>query len=674
MGGIYMSNNKRALKTDDFTKLSIFSDPQFSPHGDGYTFVSTTINEKEAYESHIYYHKLSDDQWKQWTFNKAKDSHQRFSPDGKRLVFQSTRSGQPQIWLLHTNGGEAQQLTTFKYGATNPHWTNDGRYIIFSASLTPDADVKSQTELTKEERKQEQEDKQKQPLIVKQLKYKSDAQGFHDNKRTQIIMYDLESDCFTQLTSADAHHHFEDISPDGQYVLFSANLNKDADYEQQSYLYTVHTSTYEITKITNEKGVFNQGTYSSTGRYIAYFGHEKAYKGATLTELYVLDLETNKRTCLSKAWDMQVGDAMIGDTRLGASTIGPVWASDEQHIFFIGTSNGATGLYEVNLESELNTLYKKDNHVFGFTFDQTSNTFVIGISTPTNPGDFYLLNREDHEDVKQLTHANKSFLAEVSLSEPEELTIKAKDGWDIQGWLLRPYNFEDGKKYPFILEVHGGPHAMYGQTYFHEMQLLAAKGYVVLYTNPRGSHGYGQKFVDAVRGDYGGNDYSDLMAAVDYALDTFSFIDEDRLGVTGGSYGGFMTNWIVGQTNRFKAAVTQRSISNWLSFYGVSDIGYFFTEWELGKQLLEDPKQLWDFSPLKYAENVETPLLILHGELDFRCPIEQAEQLFITLKKLRKEVEFVRFPEANHELSRSGHPSMRIERLNHICRWFDTYL
>src|SRR5699024_5883074 len=284
-----------------------------------------------------------------------------------------------------------------------------------------------------------------------------------------------------------------------------------------------------------------------------------------------------------------------------------------------------------------------------------------------DPGNFYRL---DKHGLKQLTDANREFLDKVTLNEPEEKAITAEDGWHIQGWLLRPYGFQDRKKYPMILEIHGGPHVMYGQTFFHEMQLLAAKGYVVLYTNPRGNHGYGQTFVNACGFENGGKDYSDLMCAVDQVLENYSFIDEKRLGVTGGSYGGFMTNWIVGHTNRFKAAVTQRSISNWLSFYGVSDIGYFFTKWEHGYNLLDDPKKLWEFSPLKYTENIETPLLILHGELDFRCPVEQGEQLFITLKHLRKEVEFVRFPGANHELSRSGHPEMRIERLNHILRWF----
>lgn len=203
----------------------------------------------------------------------------------------------------------------------------------------------------------------------------------------------------------------------------------------------------------------------------------------------------------------------------------------------------------------------------------------------------------------------------------------------------------------------------------NEFQILAAEGYAVLYVNPRGSHGYGQDFVNAVRGDYGGSDYQDLMLAVDYVLAEFEFINETRLGVTGGSYGGFMTNWIVGHTNRFKAAVTQRSISNWISFYGVSDIGYYFTEWQIDGDF-RDVDKLWKHSPLAYVEKVETPLLILHSEKDYRCPIEQAEQLYISLKRLGKETKFVRFPEENHELSRSGKPSLRKNRLNYIVEWF----
>ncbi|HEY4600035.1 MAG TPA: S9 family peptidase [Cerasibacillus sp.] len=661
--------SKRAVQVDDFTSLHVYSDPQFGINDQDFFYVSTTIKDTDTYESHIYRH--DEKEQIQWTFGNHKDSHPRLSPDGTKLVFQSNRSGTTQLWLMSLSGGEAEQLTTLTYGATNPKWSKDGKSIFFTAFLESDDDIHSQKELTKAEKEQKQNEKSKQPLIVNRLKYKSDARGFHDDKKTHILSYDLQTKKITQLTTGAHHHYFQDVSPDGTTVLFSANLNENEDEELFLDLYTLHIPTKKFTKINQQKGNFYQATFSPTGNEIACFGHDFKYMGATLTKLYVFDLKNHTETCLSEQWDIQLGDAMIGDTRLGVSQTGPVWSQDEKSLYFIGTDRGATGIYTSDLSGHLKTIYSDNSHVFGFSYDPDTDAFIAGISTPTDPCNFYYLK---NGQIKQLTYANKDYLNNVLLSEPEEIQYTTSDGWSIQGWLLRPYGFKEGKKYPLVLEVHGGPHAMYGQTYFHELQLIAAKGYVVLYTNPRGSHGYGQKFVDACRGDYGGKDYSDLMEAVDYALKTYSFIDEKRMGVTGGSYGGFMTNWIVSHTNRFKAAVTQRSISNWLSFYGVSDIGFFFTKWEHGYHLLDDPEKLWDFSPLKYAKNVETPLLILHGELDFRCPIEQAEQLFITLKHLKKEVEFVRFPGANHELSRSGEPQMRIERLNHICRWFERHL
>lgn len=671
-GNSFMAKQKRAITSNDFMHLAVISDPQFSPDGSAVSFVQTKINKDKNYESHLFVQYPDEQNSKQWTFGNTKDSHPRYAPDGKNIVFQSTRSGLPQLWLMPTNGGEARQITTFKHGATSPNWSKDGKYIIFTASLEPDADVTKQVEQSKEERQEEQSEEAKKPIIIRDFKHKSDAGGFHDDKKSQLVLFDVEDETFTQLTTVKADHHFQDISPDGKTVLFAANLNNEADYELINDLYTIDLLTKKVSKITNGKGAYGNASYSPSGDKIACFGHEYAYQGATLSEIYIFDVQTLSRTCLSETWDMQLGDLMIGDTRLGQSHVGPTWSQNEKSLYFIATDHGATGLYEVTLESELNTCYKNNNHVFGFTYDRENDRIILGISSPTHPGDLFRL--ETDQTITSLTQTNKEFISEVALIDPEEVKITAEDGWEIQGWLMRPYGFETGKKYPFILEVHGGPHAMYGQTFFHEMQLLAAKGYVVLYTNPRGSHGYGQRFVDAVRTDYGGKDYTDLMTAVDHVIKQYSFIDTDRLGVTGGSYGGFITNWIVSHTNRFKAAVTQRCISNWLSFYGVSDIGYFFTKWELGTDLLEDPKKLWDFSPIKYAKDVDTPLLILHGEQDLRCPIEQGEQLFIALKQLRKEVEFVRFPGANHELSRSGDPTMKLERLNHICRWFEQYL
>lgn len=226
-----------------------------------------------------------------------------------------------------------------------------------------------------------------------------------------------------------------------------------------------------------------------------------------------------------------------------------------------------------------------------------------------------------------------------------------------------------------ILEIHGGPATAYGNGLHHEMQVMASKGYVVLYTNPRGSHGYGHDFVNAVIGDYGGMDYEDIMAGVNYALENFTFIDHNRLFVTGGSYGGYMTNVIVTRTDRFKAAVTQRSICNWHSFYGTSDIGFYFTEWQHGHaDLWDDAEKLLKLSPLHHARNVKTPILILHSEQDLRCPMEQAEQWYVALKRLGVETKLVRFPDENHELSRSGKPKHRLERLKHLIGWFDDRL
>ncbi|WP_188456708.1 S9 family peptidase [Virgibacillus oceani] len=665
-----MTNLNRALTVEDLTKIAVYSDPQFAPNGESYAFVSTTVNDEKEYQSQIFIQSTTTEP-QQWTFGHDKNSHPRYSPDGKSIVFQSTRSGTPQIWLVPVNGGEARQITFFKHGAVNPEWSKDGNYIIFTAELNALDNVQDQKEQSKEERQHEKDQKAQEPIVIDRLKHKSDAKGFHDHKRAQLVLFNIEEKSFKQLTSNNTDHGYEDISPDGNLVLFSANLDDDADYQHTNDLFLLNISTKEVTKLTDGKGAYGNASFSPSGDKIACFGHEYAYSGATLSELFIFDAVTKERACLSESIDLQLGDVMIGDTRMGQSSAGPVWSKNEDKLYLIATDFGATGLYQADLNGNIDVLYKDNNHVFGFTYDDNTDTFILGISTPTNPCNYYLLK---NSELTRLTNANAQLLDEVSLADPETITVTAEDGWEIQGWLLHPYGYEEKEKYPLILEIHGGPHAMYGQTFFHELQLLAAKGYVVLYTNPRGSHGYGQDFVDACRTDYGGSDYTDLMTAVDYALDNYDFIDKDRLGVTGGSYGGFMTNWIVGHTNRFKAAVTQRSISNWLSFYGVSDIGYFFTDWELGESRLNNPAKLWEFSPLKYVDNVETPLLIVHGEQDLRCPIEQGEQLFIALKHLKKEVEFVRFPGANHELSRSGNPAMRMERLNHICGWFERYL
>ncbi|MGX8793513.1 S9 family peptidase [Oceanobacillus sp. M60] len=665
------STEKRPVTTTDFQNIKVLSEPEFISKNK-YSYVITSVNEDKEYKSQIYVHNLKDDSHKQWTADNHRNHTFRVCPNKDKAFFLSNRSGASQIWLMALDGGEAKQITTFPNGVFSPIWSNDGKSIIFCSFLEKDDDIAALKELSNEEKEAKQKEAQTKPLIVDRLKYKSDARGFHDQSTVQIIKYDINADKFHQLTTKEADHHLVDLAPNGEHLIFAANFEEDADTSLISDLYLLDLQSKEITKLTNSKGSYSDARFSRDSKKIIACGHEFEYAGATLIKLFLYDVENKERKLLSGDWSIQPGDTMVGDTRLGSSETGPVWSHDNASIYFLGSDAGAVNLYETDLEGNLKTRYSDDNHVFGFSYHPETDSFILGISKPKDPCNFYKLDADN--TLKQLTDVNKAFIHEAALCEPEEISYTSSDGLKIQGWLLRPYGFQEGKKYPFVLEVHGGPHAMYGQTFFHELQLLAAKGYVVLYTNPRGSHGYGQEFVNGVRENYGKGDYRDLMEAVDYCLEQYSFIDENRLGVTGGSYGGFMTNWIVGHTNRFKAAVTQRSISNWLSFYGVSDIGFFFTKWEHGVNLLEDPTGLWDISPLKYAENVETPLLILHGEKDYRCPIEQGEQLFITLKHLNKEVEFVRFPNATHELSRSGDPSLRAARLENICRWFDKYL
>jgi dipeptidyl aminopeptidase/acylaminoacyl peptidase len=291
---------------------------------------------------------------------------------------------------------------------------------------------------------------------------------------------------------------------------------------------------------------------------------------------------------------------------------------------------------------------------------------------PVSPAEVFLC-RADGTGEKQVTDLNRDWKAEVALSRPERFRYE-REGYQLDGWVVKPCGFEPGKRYPALLNIHGGPHTQYGHNFFDEFQVYAGAGYVVLYINPRGSQGYGEGFTRAVIGDWGGGDFADVMAGLDEALRRYDCIDAERLGVMGGSYGGFLTSWTVGHTNRFQAACSERAVNNTYTLFGTSDIGHSFSEAQSGYLPWENLQWYIEHSPLTYAKDIATPLLIIHSENDLRCPIEQAEQLFVALKKQRKEVVLVRFPDEDHELSRSGKPRHRLERLRLILEWFAQYL
>jgi dipeptidyl aminopeptidase/acylaminoacyl peptidase len=308
-----------------------------------------------------------------------------------------------------------------------------------------------------------------------------------------------------------------------------------------------------------------------------------------------------------------------------------------------------------------------------YTADAKATRFALVISSPVSVGDLYFLDGETGARPAKLTSFNDDLFGQLTMNQPEELWYASFDGRRIQGWILKPSDFDASKKYPLIVQIHGGPHAAYGNTFTHEFQWMAAKGYVVLYTNPRGSSNYGQEFGNIIQFRYPGDDYKDIMAGVDALLQK-GYIDQTRMGVTGGSGGGLLTNWVVTQTNRFKAAVSQRDISDWASFWYTADFTLFTPRW-FRKAPFEDPAEFAQRSPITYAGKIETPLMFILGDEDWRTPPSAGgEELFRALKYLKRPTVMVRFPGESHELSRSGKPWHRVERLQHIVGWFDKYL
>ena len=655
----------RKLTIEDLSKLVSVTQPVLAPNQKEAVFVRTHMDEKEnTYQANLWHVDLESNEVTQWTHGKEKVSSPAYSADGKQLAFLSSRDEKNQLYILSTKGGESRKVTTFDKGVSSFLWSPCDKKIWFSAS------VKDGKSFTDEPDKDEK--KKPEPVVVDKMKYKMDGAGLLPQDTNKHIGFiNLNTDEVTQFTEGNHQYGLQAVSHNGKNIVFSVNRSENQDFEFRQALYLADVESKEETVIMEEDGYFGGATFSSDDKLVAFVGSESAYRNATHTELYVFDVESGTRQILTEGLDAPVGDYVVADHQQGASALDVVWTKDN-HLYFQVSVMGDVRLYAASLEGEMYPATGEDEHVYGYDVAKTGEFALLTVSNSTHVGELYLQTIATGER-KALTTFNKEFEKEVGLIQPETIVYKGAKDWDVHGWLMKPSGFVEGEKYPLIVDIHGGPHAMFANTFFHEMQLLAAQGYGVLYVNPRGSHGYSQLFVDDVRGDYGGGDYEDIMAGVDHVIAEHTWIDENRLGVTGGSYGGFMTNWIVGHNNRFKAAVTQRSISNWVSFLGVSDIGYYFSDWQIGADMT-DVEKLWKHSPLKYAKNVETPLLILHSEKDFRCPIEQAEQLYITLKQMKKETRFVRFPDADHNLSRTGLPNLRYARLEQITGWFNKYL
>jgi dipeptidyl aminopeptidase/acylaminoacyl peptidase len=661
-----VTTGKRRLMPEDIYEIALVSDAQISPDGQRVAFVRTVLDkERNDYRSSIWLVDVAGGEPVRFTTADARDSFPRWSPRGDRLAFLSNRSGKDQVWLINLAGGEAQQLTRFPEPVTYFAWSPDGTTLAVvtkaETAEPPEKEPEPETDVVR----------------ITRIRYRSDGTpGFLDDKRAHIWCVPVDGGRPWQVTSGDFNDDWPAWSPSGHEIAFVSNRTPDREYNTVSEIWAVRASGGEPRPVaTGDAAYFFKPVWSPDGTALAFTGHREPFAGSSRNhQLWTVAAGGGEPESLTAALDRSVEDAVLTDTA-ASSKPGPVWSPDGRWIYVQVSDQGNVHLYRVSPGGgEPQLVVGGRRRVLDFSLSADGPRIACIVSEPLNPCDIIVCSA-DGSDERRLTRVNEDFFATVELSEPGEVWLPSasEDRRPIHAWIMKPIGFREGVRYPLVLEIHGGPHAMYGNVYFHEFQLLAAQGYVVLYTNPRGSQGYGQEFLSCTRGAWGEADMPDLMGAVDAVIER-GFVDPSRLGVTGGSYGGFMTNWVIGHTDRFKAAVTQRCVSNLASFYGTSDIGFHFSEYEIGGTPWEQPELYRRLSPLTYAPQMKTPLLILHSEQDYRCPIEQAEQLFVWLKKLGRTVEFVRFPDESHGLSRSGKPKHRVERLQHILRWFAEYL
>jgi dipeptidyl aminopeptidase/acylaminoacyl peptidase len=666
---------------DDLYDLAWFEDVQLSPDGRTVAAVRVSVDrQNNSYRRALYLVASADGSARRFSRGKS-DYQPRWSPDGRWLAFVSTRDDDSgQIYLISCDGGEAQQLTSLPNGASDPAWSPDGRRLAFLASVSeeerrredagelPTSAPDAWTARREREQRQHEEEQRRDPRVVTRLPYRSGT-SFFDQRRRHVYLIDRPDDESEtpprprRLSDGDIHYGAPAWMPDGQSLLTTATRDPEADSLFAYYdVMRLPLDGGAATSLTSAGFSYFEPQASPDGRLIAFRRLDEQRLLADGSRVAIIPAEGGEITDLTAHSDLNVEQFH--------------WAPDSQSILFVAGWQGDAHIYTIGLPGTAD--FKRGATLVGGC--RLVNEFAVArngalafiAGSPENPCDIFV--READGSERQLTRLNARLLAQRQIVPINELRFLAPDEQEVQGWVLYPPDFDPTRRYPLAVHIHGGPHVMWGpgfRSMWHEWQTHAAAGYIVFFCNPRGSDGYGEQWRDAIRRSWGEADAPDILAGV-ATLVAQGAVDPQRIAVTGGSYGGYMTAWLLGNCEQFACGVAARGVYNLISQHSTSD-AHELIEIEFEGYPWELAEELWDHSPLAHAHKINAPLLLLHSELDFRVPISEAEQLFAFLRRQKKVVELVRYPREGHELTRTGEPNHRADHMRRTLVWFDRY-